>query len=348
MKSEQAAESSVQNPQDLGVDVTTVIDAGARYGMHPSWREFEAPLRYFAFEPDGLEAQRLREQRQHPGYEVVSCGLAREEGERDLLITKNRGFCSFLEVDLESDWFNRYRRGEGDLESVQRVKTNCVDSFSKARKLRVDFLKVETEGTELEVLQGAETQLSSSILGCRVHVNFQPHFKNQALFSDIHDFLTAKGFFLLNLDYFGRGVPRYGLFGNPDPLSLDSARYGVLVGSDAVWLRKTDWVFETHDHASPNPAYSILRYSYFCFLNNAPDVALDALMTYVGDQRGQFSPEVAASELYTSVRKIWAVYLGQWRVNPDQRWELARSTFKTVFGLNLEAGNKYWELIQRL
>jgi hypothetical protein len=41
-------------------DLTVVADIGARYGIHPSWNGFDAPLRYVAFEPDTEEAERLR------------------------------------------------------------------------------------------------------------------------------------------------------------------------------------------------------------------------------------------------------------------------------------------------
>lgn len=333
---------------DIDISTTTVIDAGARYGMHPTWREFSGSLRYFAFEPDKQEAERLRQQPQHPGFEVIDWGLTREEGERDLHITKHRGCCSFLKVDQESEWFTRYRPGEGDLESIVQVKTCSVDGFAKARRVQVDFLKVDTEGTELEVLEGAQDQLCSSVMGVRVNVNFQPVYKNQPLFQDIHTYLTTRDFFLLNIDYFGRGLPHYGLFRNPDPLSLDNERYGVLIGTDGVWVKKYSWIFQRYGQEPEELSYVILKYAYFLFLNHAPDVGLDTLVRFITDRRGAFGQKVAASQLYLALRKAYAAFLGRWRVYPDAQWELARSTFKTIFGLEMEGGNKYWELIQSL
>ena len=46
----------MQRPADL----TIVVDVGARYGMHPSWRDFDGELLYLAVEPDAEEAARLR------------------------------------------------------------------------------------------------------------------------------------------------------------------------------------------------------------------------------------------------------------------------------------------------
>jgi FkbM family methyltransferase len=305
-------------------------------------------LRYFAFEPDKREAERLRQQSQHSGFEVIDWGLAKENGERDLHITKHRGCCSLLEVDPESEWFKRYRPGEGEVESIVRIKTCSVDGFAKTKGLQIDFLKVDTEGTELEVLEGSEEQLLSNVLGVRTGVNFQQVYKNQPLFPEVHNYLAAKHFFLLNLDYFGRGVPRYGLFRNPDPLSLDNERYGVLVGTDGVWLKEYDWVCEQCNQNTGALAYATLKYAYFCLLNHAADVGLDTLMTFVTELKGTFSTEVASSQLFLALRRTYATFLGRWRAYPDTQWELARSTFKTLFSLELEGGNKYWEFIQSL
>ena len=39
---------------------TVVLDAGARYGIHPTWNNFGGELRYIMFEPDPAESTRLR------------------------------------------------------------------------------------------------------------------------------------------------------------------------------------------------------------------------------------------------------------------------------------------------
>ncbi len=334
--------------KDLDQGVTTVIDAGARYGMHPSWRGFGAPLRYYAFEPDHQEAERLRRQAQPPGFEVIDLGLASLEGERDLHITKHRGYSSFLDVDPNSDWFGRYRPGEGEVEAVVRVKTCTLDGFAKDRGVCVDFLKLDTEGSELEILKGAPRQLSLHTMGIRVNVNFLPQYKDQMLFPDVHSFLMDNGFYLVNLDYFGRGLPHHGLFHNPDPQALDLERYGVLIAADGVWLLDYPRVVKRLKGQSDALAYATLKYAYFCILNHAHDVGLDTLVTFIEKEKGSFSPQVMSSKLYLSLRKVSATLLGRWRVYPDSQWDLARATFQKVFGLELEGGSRYWEMIQDL
>lgn len=109
------------------------------------------------------------------------------------------------------------------------------------------------------------------------------------------------------------------------------------------------WLHERYAHDGEDLAYLTMKYAYFCILNHAADVGLDTLMSFVTKYHGGFdSRKVVSSTLYLSLRRACAIFLGRWRVYSDAQWELARFTFKTIFGLELEGGNKYWELIQSL
>ena len=327
---------------------TTVVDAGGRYGMHPTWSNFQGELCYYSFEPDGEEAERLRQAKPSSNYHVIETALSNVPGQRRLNITRHRGYCSFLEPDLESDWFKYYRPGEGEIESTCAVNTTTIDDFSRSRNINIDFLKLDTEGSEYDILLGAEQQISHSILGIRAEVSFQRMYKDQPVFPEMQNYLVKQGFFLVNLAYVGRGVPRSQLVGNPDVLSIDCDKYGILVSSDAVWLLRYDQVVE-RCKSSEDLAVSILKYAYFCMLNSAPDVAIDALMRFAGEGECEFTSSVRDTTLYRALRVVCIRYLGQWRMNPtDQRWGLARTVSKQVFGLDLEPGHKYWELLQRL
>ncbi|MQF67086.1 FkbM family methyltransferase [SAR202 cluster bacterium AD-802-F09_MRT_200m] len=328
-------------------EITIVVDAGARYGMYPSWRDFGGPLSYFAFEPDCSEADRLRAQINPPGFEVIASALGRTAGQGVLHSTKHRGCSSLLRPDLSSDWFSSYRPDEGEVEQTQSVEIMTIDDFAKERQARVEFLKVDTEGTELDVLKGGEHQVTENVMGVRVNVNFQPAYTGHQLFPEIHCFLASKDFILLNFDYFGKGLPRFDLFRNPDPLTLEVERYGVLTGTDAVWIKPYERIISQEARNSTDLAYTTMKYSYFCYLNHAADVGLDALTQYLSYEDHTFA-SVQESQLYKALRKTWATYLGRWRVYPDMQWELAQRTFKKAFELDLEPGNKYWELIQSL
>ena len=332
----------------MGLETTVVLDAGARYGMHPSWNGFGGDLSYFAFEPDQAEAERLQRQVNHLGYRVIQTALAHEKGTQTLHITKHRGYCSFLKPDLESEWFKRCRPGEADIEKTVQVATEKVDDFAQEQDVCIDFFKIDTEGTELDVLIGADHQITENGLGIRTSAYFQACYQNQPLFQDVQAFLTQRGYFLLNLDYVGFGTPRNFLFRKPDPSSPESARYGTLIATDGVWIKNYEAVGKQFANDSEQFAYTTLKYAYFCLLNDAADVGIDTLLSFLQDYNGHFGGQVVQSLLYRSLMKACAQLMGQWRVYPDAQWHSVRDMFRTIFGFELESGSNYWEQIQSL
>lgn len=326
---------------------TSVIDAGARYGMHPSWWDFKGPMRYVAFEPDQEEADLLAKNNQRPDYEVHAVALSDAVEERDLYLTKHRGICSFLKPDYTGFWFRDFNPEAGVIESVIRVNTTTIDLFAKERDLAVDFLKVDTEGTEFYVIKGADEQLREHALGVRTGVYFNPCYKGQPLFGDIQDFLMERGFFLLNIDYHGYGFPRNNLFRKPDPMMPENHRYGVLISSDGVWLKHLDLVVERFQADKRALALAMLKYAWFCLLNNAPDMAVEVVERHV-TEHGDFPADVREGDLYKSLRRAMAAFMGRWRVCPDAMWREVRESYQKLFGIELQGGSGYWQQIRSL
>lgn len=321
-------------------DLTVVADIGARYGIHPSWNGFDAPLRYIAFEPDAEEAERLRSlylESRIFRYEVLETALDCVKGQRDFHLLKHRGLSSCLKPDLNSECFRHLKPGQAEIEKIIRIEMKRGDDVFFSLGTIPDFLKVDTEGTEHDVIEGCENLLDLGVLGVRSSCNFQPCFFGQKLFSHTHDYLTAHGFVLLNLDYKGFGYPRLGLFRKPDPTENEDHRYGMLVAADAVWIRRPETmpaVFKGDDHTIAR-----LKLSAFCFFNNASDVAIDLLRDSA--EAGALTEQVAATRLYRMLRLKSARFLGRYRTVPDEQWERASSIFQSIFGVVLGGGSDF-------
>lgn len=327
--------------------LTTILDAGARYGMHPSWRSFGGDLKYLAFEPDAEEAERLRRNNRNKSFEVIEAALYNQAGEFDFNLLVHRGMSSMLVPDLESEAFKDLKPGLGEIEKVIKITTQTIDHFTARNGWSVDFLKVDTEGTEHEVIEGAGATIDAGVLGIRSSVNFNPAFHNQTLFSTTHDYLVGKGFMLLNIDYFGFGYPKLGLFKKPDPNLPEPGRYGVLVGCDAVWLRRPRGLKSLFGERTAYEA-ATLKLASFCLHNNAPDVAVDILSSFVERDDGWQTQGGRESRLYRSLRFDMARYLGRWRTVPDDTWERAQAIYTKVFGEPLSGGSGFYPQIQAM
>lgn len=326
-----------------------VVDVGARYGMHPSWQAYKGSIKYLMFEPDALEAERLRSKLDGNIFEIFETALDSREGERTFHLLKHRGLSSFLKPDLNSECFRRLKPGQAEIEREIRIKTRAIDSVMAERNIEVDFLKVDTEGTEHDVLEGASAQLETSILGVRSSCNFQPCFIGQKLFSETHDFLLSKGFVLLNLDYRGYGYPRLGLFRKPDPIEPEDFRYGILVAADGVWIRKPDLGASHFGSNADTRDLAMLKLAHFCMLNNAPDVGIDILRGHMlaTGKRGM-SEKIRCTRLFSGLQLDIANFLGRWRTMPDEQWDHVRSIFAEIYGQPLAGGSEFYPQVQEM
>ena len=91
----------------------TVIDAGARYGPHPSFQKlFNKNLsRIYAFEPEPKEYRVLYNRfKDHPNYHIENSALGETEGELYLNIHTHNGQTSSFEADNNSHWFTFHRQ----------------------------------------------------------------------------------------------------------------------------------------------------------------------------------------------------------------------------------------------
>lgn len=328
---------------------TTVLDAGARYGMHPSWDPFLGEMEYLAFEPDTEEAVRLRENNDPAVFKVIEAALYHKAGVFDFNLLKHRGMSSFLKPDMQSECFKDLKPGLGQIDRTIPIATQTIDHFVKENRWEVDFFKIDTEGTEHEVIESGAGELARGVLAVRSSVNFNPCFHNQIVFSKTHDFLLERGFMLLNIDYMGYGYPKLGLFKKPDPSLPEPGRYGVLVGCDAVWIRKAETLPSLARYNSPEKlAAAILKLSYFCLLNNAPDVGVDLLHSFAKKTAGWDGGTVKSSTLYKGLHFEILRYLGKWRTVPDETWAHAQQLYKIIYGGDIGGGSGFYPQLQAM
>ena len=253
---------------------TTVIDAGGRYGLHPTWKSFSGEVKYYLFEPDLTESERLIEKYSERLNDIKVLNLALDQFDGTVQISqlRNRAMSTSSIRNPVSSSFLAERLGEVEIINRFEVVSRSIDSFSSENQLEVDFLKLDTEGSEYEILLGASDQLRSHVLGIRVEVSFDFIFEGKKLFSSISDYLLDNGFFLVNFDYTGRGDYQNEFVNVDRP-------YGVLTTSDAVFLKRKLLVLNSEEDQSYSKEIRCLKYAAFCFLNNAPDVALDMLLS---------------------------------------------------------------------
>lgn len=249
-----------------------VVDAGARYGLHPTWAPLANVADFYLFEIDTQEASRLNQKYSaHDNIEVVNKGLYDHAGTRVYQQFAHKGLTSLLEADQETIGRLKFMVDDYQEENKHEIQTVSIDQYFQDTEIH--FLKLDTEGTELNILRGSQQQLEDSVLGVRSETHFTTVYQDQPDFGQIHRYLSDLGFDLLNLDYSGRGHP-HSKFTRPD-------RFGQLIGCDAVWIRKIDRLFKPPLSAKIPIAVSVIRMATFLMFNHATDMAINLLLASV-------------------------------------------------------------------
>jgi FkbM family methyltransferase len=230
-------------------DPLVLVDVGARGGLRPNWRQAERHLRIVGFEPEADEFQRLdREARASGGRtRFFHAALHNRAGAVPLHVARDRGLTSIFEPNRP--FLNAFPEAERfDTVAVAEVMTDTLDHVLETGQVHdVDFVKVDTQGSELFVLQGGENTLRKTVVGVEVEVEFAPVYNGQPLFAEVDTFLRGLGFSLFDLR------PCY--WKRSDGTDLGGPQ-GQLIWADALYLRELSSLRQLLDgfNAAQRPA----------------------------------------------------------------------------------------------
>jgi hypothetical protein len=86
--------------------------------------------------------------------------------------------------------------GWGAIAKTEPVAVHTLDDYCKSSEIaRIDLLKIDTQGFEVEVLRGSDRMLASDgIILVLAEVQFAEVFEGGATFCDVQQFLARYGF----------------------------------------------------------------------------------------------------------------------------------------------------------
>jgi FkbM family methyltransferase len=178
-----------------------VVDVGCRWGVAEQWEALgPGTVRLYAFDADPEECRRLQ-QTAPPHVTYVPHALADTDGRRTLHVAVDPACSSLFPPDATSmelfPTLENVLRPAGETEIAVRT----LDGWAAdAGVNHVDVIKLDVQGAEVEVLQGAE-DLLRTVRVIEAEVSFNPMYEGQALFGDVDAFLRARGFRLWRLNH---------------------------------------------------------------------------------------------------------------------------------------------------
>lgn len=173
------------------------VDVGANHGVTARRMLDEFPgATVYAFEPaPETFATLARNVADDERIKPVQLACGSTSGTVDFHVTKNHWCSSVL---APSALGKRYYGDWYDTAATVPVRIVRLDDWARAQGLTlIDFMKVDAQGYDLEVLKGAEGLLrSGAVKAINCECQFAPEYEGCATFSQVDQFLASCGFAL--------------------------------------------------------------------------------------------------------------------------------------------------------
>jgi FkbM family methyltransferase len=208
------------------------------------------------YEADDKCALKMIAQNTNENFHVLPYCLGLEDRAGKLYITNNPYASSNLKPNPEYDTYYCEVRLAGEIDGismqdarydavygnenkvveVRNVMVHALDTLVRDGKvpgnLMPDFLSLDTQGSELDILRGAEATLHDHCIALATEVEFHPMYEGQALFSGIFDFALSRGFYFVGFTYLQEISPKR--------MPIGARAKGFLAFGDALFLRRID------------------------------------------------------------------------------------------------------------
>jgi FkbM family methyltransferase len=178
-----------------------LLDIGARGGVGREWQVFGDQLRAYCFEPNEEECRRLAASAP-ANLKYVPRALSRQRGRKTLYHTAHTASAGLYRTDMK--YLGRFLNRDNGVtvgESAVDVST-LDDAIAEFGVPAVDFIKLDVEGAELDVLSGGRRCLSTaSLLGLLSEIRFHKEINGSPTFADLDLFVREAGFTLFDLEF---------------------------------------------------------------------------------------------------------------------------------------------------
>ena len=177
----------------------TYIDVGARGDIVSPWIELESNSLIVGFEPDSQETKRLNTIFTNRKYFDIA--LWSNETNRKVYINEWESTSSMYEPNYNfiQDFEPKHWKGRKPKFEID-VKCNTLDSILGVDNIIPDFIKIDTQGAELEILKGATELLTkySPMVTCEVWCS--EVYKDAPTMDKVIAFMNSVGYEVFDME----------------------------------------------------------------------------------------------------------------------------------------------------
>jgi len=178
--------------------IDVVVDVGANLGQYRDFIRYQVGYQglIVSFEPDPECLKVLRERsKQDKNWLVEPYALGRQNSELELRVAADSRFNSFLGPD-RAGLTTKLFKGKSETDHTEMVEVRILNDYiNKFIELGVKrpYLKLDTQGFDLEVMGGADIFLEN-VCALQTEVSVRPIYDGMPGYREMFEFLSVIGF----------------------------------------------------------------------------------------------------------------------------------------------------------
>ena len=183
--------------QKIGVDVGACIGETIDY-----FKDYDL---IYAIEPSPEEFNILKEKYENDKRIIpIQCAISDKDGEEILNCYENGRFSSFLEFNKDGKFYGFCEQNVESFDTLKEritVQTMRLDTFMDKYKIdHIDYLKIDTQGTDLKVVQSLGNELDK-VDTIQMEVQLQELYENSFTKEEVVKYMNDNNFKLIDTNY---------------------------------------------------------------------------------------------------------------------------------------------------
>ena len=240
------------------------LDIGAAGSIGNRWNSISKAINYVGFEPHAESRKKLLGSNpDFNHYRILDNAVGGDNHENTFHICTKSDTSSLLPPN--DDLLSLYPEHERyKVIKREKIITSKLDDLDLGK---IDFMKLDIQGMELEALRGGETLLENC-LGVESEVEFVPLYTGACTFSDLSSYLKSKDFIFIDFIKIIR-------WGRDDI----SSNLGQCIWADALFLRSPEYISSLKDQII------LEKYIVICLMYNKFDLIDSLISTSLNEER---------------------------------------------------------------
>ena len=266
----------------------TLLDVGCSGGIFDIWRVFDKYLISHGIDPQQSEVDRLNENESHEGIHYHAFYVGLPDTHEYCIERSKTNIPEYFQPwqRLSAAAFNETSSSEAPPqnnpigEDLTSKKITIAEFVKENSIASVDFIKIDTDGFDLEALHSCEDVWESrNVLGALIETSYVggPNPTDNT-FHNIDRFMKSRGFQIFNMD-----IKRYSRKVLPAPFKLDiyaQTHWGQPQWGDVLYLR--DGAAKDYEKVWKNQlsVEKILKLACLYEMYQVPDCAIEMFLEH--------------------------------------------------------------------